>query len=153
MAEPGWVKTVFLEAAEHPAAERSAALDRLCAGDAALRAEVEGLLREHDEAGGFLGATRAALKAAGPAEGVGTRVGPYKLLELIGEGGFGSVYLAEQREPVSRRVALKIIKLGMDTKAVIARFEAERQALALMEHRTSPRCWTRARRKRGGRTS
>src|SRR5947207_33730 len=67
-------------------------------------------------------------------QGPGTMIGRYKLLEKIGEGGFGVVYVAEQREPVKRRVALKIIKLGMDTKQVIARFEAERQALALMDH-------------------
>src|SRR6185503_4026309 len=67
-------------------------------------------------------------------EGPGTRIGPYKILQLIGEGGFGSVFMAEQSKPVERRVALKIIKLGMDTKQVIARFEAERQALAMMDH-------------------
>src|SRR5438874_817020 len=67
-------------------------------------------------------------------QGPGAMIGRYKLLEKIGEGGFGTVYVAEQREPVKRRVALKIIKLGMDTKQVIARFEAERQALALMDH-------------------
>ena len=69
-----------------------------------------------------------------PAEGPGTIIGRYKLLEKLGEGGFGVVYVAEQREPVKRRVALKIIKLGMDTREVVARFEAERQALALMDH-------------------
>src|SRR5579859_7531188 len=67
-------------------------------------------------------------------EGAGTRIGRYKLLQLIGEGGFGSVFMAEQETPVVRKVALKIIKLGMDTKQVIARFEAERQALAMMDH-------------------
>src|SRR6201991_475375 len=67
-------------------------------------------------------------------EGVGTRIGPYKLLQQIGEGGFGVVYMAEQEKPVKRRVALKVIKAGMDTHAVIARFEAERQALAMMDH-------------------
>src|SRR5207249_6759404 len=67
-------------------------------------------------------------------QGPGTMIDRYKLLEKIGEGGFGAVYVAEQREPVKRRVALKIIKLGMDTKQVVARFEAERQALALMNH-------------------
>jgi serine/threonine protein kinase len=84
----------------------------------------------NDDAGSFL-------KTVGPAESVssvGDRVGRYKLLQPIGEGGFGTVYMAEQEHPVRRRVALKIIKLGMDTKAVIARFEAERQALAMMDH-------------------
>src|SRR3989442_2076614 len=76
-------------------------------------------------------ATRAS---DGLREGPGTRIGPYKLLQLIGEGGFGSVFMADQEEPVRRRVALKIIKLGMDTRQVIARFEAERQALAMMDH-------------------
>ena len=78
------------------------------------------------------------------ANGPGTAIGPYKLLEQIGEGGFGVVYMAEQQQPVRRKVALKVIKPGMDTRQVIARFEAERQALALMDHRTSPRCWTPA---------
>src|SRR5580765_5100757 len=76
-------------------------------------------------------ATRATVSLE---QGPGTMIGRYKLLEEIGEGGFGTVYVAEQREPVKRRVALKIIKLGMDTKQVIARFEAERQAVALMDH-------------------
>ena len=74
-----------------------------------------------------------ALEAPNP-ETAGARIGRYKLLQQIGEGGFGTVWMAEQQEPVRRRVALKIIKLGMDTREVIARFEAERQALALMEH-------------------
>ena len=97
------------------------------------------MLKAHDEAGTFLKEpvpTSAA--SAGDSfalqEGPGTTIGRYKLLELIGEGGFGSVHLAEQLRPLRRKVALKIIKLGMDTKQVIARFEAERQALALMEH-------------------
>src|SRR6185295_340574 len=72
--------------------------------------------------------------AAGPREGPGARIGPYKLLQLIGEGGFGSVFMAEQEQPVRRTVALKIIKLGMDTRQVVARFEQERQALAMMDH-------------------
>src|SRR5207253_6485893 len=76
----------------------------------------------------------AATGRAATLEQAGTVIGRYKLLEQIGEGGFGVVYVAEQREPVKRRVALKIVKLGMDTRQVIARFEAERQALALMEH-------------------
>src|SRR5262249_57232957 len=76
----------------------------------------------------------AGWEAARSAEGPGTVIGPYKLLEAIGEGGMGTVFMAEQTLPVRRRVALKVIKPGMDTKQVIARFEAERQALALMDH-------------------
>jgi eukaryotic-like serine/threonine-protein kinase len=103
---------------------RRNALERACAGDAALRAAVEDLLD-----------TRQQRAAAAPLDArIGSLVGPYRLLAQIGEGGFGTVFLAEQREPVVRRVALKIIKLGMDTRQVIARFEAERQVLALMDH-------------------
>jgi serine/threonine protein kinase len=116
--------------------ERAAFLDGACGSDGDLRSRAEALLRAHDEAGAFLEAPLVDLSEAGATtrEGPGTRIGPYKLLQLIGEGGFGAVYMAEQEEPVRRRVALKIIKLGMDTKQVIARFEAERQALAMMEH-------------------
>jgi serine/threonine protein kinase len=85
----------------------------------------------------------------GQREGPGSRIGRYKILQEIGEGGFGVVYMAEQAEPVRRKVALKIIKLGMDTKQVVARFEAERQALALMDHPTSPRSSTAAPRSTG----
>ncbi|MFN0132658.1 MAG: hypothetical protein ACKVW3_09040 [Phycisphaerales bacterium] len=81
------------------------------------------------------------------------RIGNYRLLERLGEGGLGVVFMAEQEKPVRRRVALKIIKLGMDTKQVVARFEAERQALALMDHPTSPKSSTPARRRQSGRTS
>lgn len=117
-------------------AERVAFLDRACAGDPALRARLEALLRAHTEAGGFLRDVPASNQPheAAVSEGPGTRIGRYRLVEKIGEGGFGVVYAAEQEEPVRRRVALKIIKQGMDTRAVIARFEAERQALALMDH-------------------
>ena len=139
---------VFSAARRLPAGARAAYLDEACAGDATLRRRVEELLRFHEEAGGFLqdpapGAPRPAvastspdslLSAAAPGEKVGDRIGRYKLLQQIGQGGCGIVYMAEQEEPVRRRVALKIIKLGMDTKSVIARFEAERQALALMDH-------------------
>src|ERR1700729_3348193 len=82
---------------------------------------------------------QATTMVAASHEGPGTRIGPYKLLQLIGEGGFGSVFMAEQEKPVRRRVALKIIKPGMDTGQVIARFEAERQALALMDHQNIAR--------------
>src|SRR5262245_26936592 len=127
-------RTIFDQAAELPPERRGEFVSKACVGDAALAAKVMELLGAYEEAGEFMGAPRVVHESGPAAERVGTRVGPYKLLELIGEGGFGSVYLAEQREPVARKVALKIIKLGMDTRAVIARFEAERQALALMEH-------------------
>jgi eukaryotic-like serine/threonine-protein kinase len=133
------------------AARRRTFLDEACSGDQALRARVERLLNAAEEADDFLAGCAPALEAAAagldPAqinpppdlarsmeEKPGSRIGPYKLLEKIGEGGCGIVYMAEQERPVRRRVALKIIKLGMDTRSVIARFEAERQALALMDH-------------------
>jgi len=140
---------VFSAALELPASDRAAYLQQACADDPALRQQVEALLGVHEKALTFLEAPARALDAAAleaevagaaaplsgsPAEKVGDRIGRYKLLEKIGEGGCGIVYMAEQEEPVRRRVALKVIKLGMDTKEVIARFEAERQALALMEH-------------------
>jgi serine/threonine protein kinase len=117
--------------------ERAAFLDAACGDNPQLRAEIEDLLQHDHEAGSFLNAAASpAMTQAFPpsAEGPGTLIGPYKLLQQIGEGGFGVVYMAEQTRPVRRKVALKIIKPGMDTKDVIARFEAERQALALMEH-------------------
>ena len=142
---------VFAAALELPADQRGAYLDQACAGDAVLRHQVEALLRVHDEAGNFfdkLASVAQPTSVEGPMPGSsGTirfpgvpsekgsdRIGRYKLLQQIGEGGCGVVYMAEQEEPVRRRVALKVIKLGMDTKSVIARFEAERQALALMDH-------------------
>src|SRR5438874_4089628 len=129
---------VFTEAVQLPIAERAAFLDRACAGDEDLRRRIEALLRSNDRAGAFLEQPpevvgEGRIKAAG-GEKPGDRVGRYKLLQQIGEGGYGVVFMAEQEEPVRRRVALKIIKPGMDTKSVIARFEAERQALALMNH-------------------
>ena len=132
---------------------RAQFLNRACAGDARLRAAVEGMLRASDAAESFFDNCRAAvdvskldaqaasaLKETGTEfddltdEQLGSRLGRYKLLQKIGEGGCGVVYLAEQEEPVRRQVALKVIKLGMDTKSVIVRFEAERQALAMMDH-------------------
>jgi serine/threonine protein kinase len=115
-------------------------LDRVCGTDRSLRDRVEGLLGAHVEGDGFLESPAAAPTVTvtpdghiGPEE-PGTTIGPYKLMEQIGEGGMGVVYVAEQHQPVRRKVALKIIKPGMDTKQVIARFEAERQALAMMDH-------------------
>jgi len=145
-------RRVFMEVADLAPEARAAALDGACAGDARLLAEVQALLDAEARAGDFMatptadrvgnpataagaGDSHAAtVLAAAPREQVGEQIGRYKLLEQIGEGGFGSVWAAEQREPVKRRVALKIIKLGMDTRQVIARFEAERQALAMMDH-------------------
>ena len=131
---------LFERALALPAAERPAWVARACADDAALRAQIEALLRAHVEASEFMESPPPDLLAGAPKcevlaeEKPGDRIGRYRLLQKIGEGGCGIVYMAEQEESVRRRVALKVIKLGMDTKAVIARFEAERQALARMEH-------------------
>jgi tetratricopeptide (TPR) repeat protein len=152
-------ESLFHRALEKPAGERAAFLDQACAGDAALRQHIEALLRAHDNPGSFLARPPLDAGATGPpppvppadeegpgrlsgdapgarpvSEGPGSRIGPYKLLQQIGEGGMGAVFLAEQTEPVRRRVAVKVIKPGMDTAQVVARFEAERQALALMDH-------------------
>src|SRR6266545_2920733 len=132
---------LFLKALElrSPGARREY-LDGACAGDAAMRAEVEALLEASARAGSFLESPAPAADLIATVDGQpsserpGTVVGPYKLLEQIGEGGFGVVFLAEQTQPVRRKVALKVLKPGMDTRQVVARFEAERQALALMEH-------------------
>jgi serine/threonine protein kinase len=125
-------KSIFLEAVElAEPARRAAFLDRACQDNEQLRAAVEALLHAHQRSQGLLDATEIPPQ---PAERPGTQIGPYKLLQVIGEGGMGVVYMAEQTEPVERKVALKIIKPGMDTRQVIARFEAERQALAMMDH-------------------
>jgi serine/threonine protein kinase len=137
MTSPPDVKSLFGQAAELPAADRPAFLDRACAGHPAIRSEVEALLGAFDRAGSFMGSPAAPVETgdyAPIAEGEGTVIGPYTLREQIGEGGFGLVFVAEQTEPVRRKVALKVIKPGMDTRQVVARFEAERQALALMDH-------------------
>ena len=134
---------LFAAALALPVAERRQYLERACGGDADLLRRIEALLRAHDKTGGFLDLPAAPdspevsstdVPMVRPTETAGMRIGRYKLLEKIGEGGCGVVWMAEQEEPVHRRVALKIIKLGMDTKEVVARFEAERQALALMDH-------------------
>jgi non-specific serine/threonine protein kinase/serine/threonine-protein kinase len=128
MADARWnrLRTLFDEARELTGEERSALLDRELADDPDLRGELDALLRAGDDATAFL----ADPERPAP----GTTVGPYRLLEILGQGGFGVVYLAEQERPIRRRVALKLIKPGMDTRQVIARFEIERQALALMDH-------------------
>src|SRR2546423_13312972 len=145
---------VFNGALQLPANERAGYLSETCRDDIELHPRVATLLEAHGRAGAFLqepagGASAGSVAPAqrqsnarrgelAPAvrrgETCGDHVGRYKLLQQIGEGGCGIVYMAEQEEPVRRRVALKVIKLGMDTKQVIARFEAERQALAMMDH-------------------
>src|SRR5262245_33011090 len=122
-------KEIFFEAIEiSDPHQRTAFLDQACGGDPVRQAEVEALLKAHQAAGHFLGGDSPTCAPA-ISERPGSRIGPYKLLQQIGEGGFGVVFMAEQQQPVVRRVALKIIKPGMDSKEVIARFEAERQAL------------------------
>ena len=143
-------RELFLAALEKPAEERESFLAAQCGYDLPRRERVAALLAEHQTESSFLDAPALDRSAASPTTPGGTkvlsttlvqnditlgeRIGRYKLLQQIGEGGCGVVYMAEQEEPVRRRVALKIIKLGMDTKGVIARFEAERQALAMMDH-------------------
>ena len=130
------VETLFLEAARHPAGPaRERFLDEACAGDSELRQRICELLAVHEEQDGFLEPDSGPLASLSRSSvRPGRVIGRYELLEELGEGGFGVVYLARQREPVARTVALKIIKPGMDSRQVIARFEAERQALAMMDH-------------------
>src|SRR5438093_4348637 len=133
------IRAIFDEASEIGDAEqRRAFVARACDDNEALRREVEELLEAHETAGGFLADPKRDESAALTLK-EGDRIGRYKLLQKIGEGGCGVVFMAEQTEPVRRRVALKVIKLGMDTRSVIARFEAERQALALMDHPNTAR--------------
>jgi serine/threonine protein kinase/tetratricopeptide (TPR) repeat protein len=143
-ADPKRVQTLFLAAREISSlVERGALLDRECCGDPELLRRVQALLKADDDPRSFLdkpavsdaqGAETVGPPAIGLSERLGSRIGPYRLLQQIGEGGFGVVYMAEQDKPVHRRVALKVIKPGMDSAQVIARFEAERQALAMMDH-------------------
>jgi serine/threonine protein kinase len=134
---------IFKAAVKLPPEQRAAFLDQACVSNHALRQEVESLLRAHEEAGSFLQShpDRPSMTAdhEPTAERPGSLIGPYKLLQQLGEGGMGVVYMAEQVQPVRRRVALKIIKPGMDSRQVVARFEAERQALALMDHQNIAR--------------
>ena len=123
---------LFALAVEKPIAERAAILQVFCGEDSVLRQRLEALLAAHDQPDDPLAPTVTAPRP--PAEAPAQMLGRYKLLEKIGEGGFGEVWMAEQREPVKRRVALKLIKLGMDSRQIVARFEAERQALAMMDH-------------------
>jgi eukaryotic-like serine/threonine-protein kinase len=125
---------IFAEAVSLPPAQRRAFLDHECQGDAEKHARIVTLLKFYDAAGNFLEKSAAPRPLPTPDEKLGDAIGRYTLLQKIGEGGCGTVYLAEQKVPVRRRVALKVIKLGMDTRAVITRFEGERQALAMMDH-------------------
>jgi serine/threonine protein kinase/Flp pilus assembly protein TadD len=129
-------RSIFLAAVERAADQWPAFLDEACGGNAELRARVDQLLRTHQAMGSIHGGRIGAAAAvdAPLREVPGGVIGPYKLLEQIGEGGFGVVFMAEQTRPVRRMVALKVLKPGMDTRQVVARFEAERQALALMDH-------------------
>ena len=152
-------ETLFHLALEKPAGERSAFLEQACAGDEVLRRRVEALLRSHETPDSFLAGPAVTptavadsqrsltaddggpdrpdyelIERTSPIVVPGARIGPYKLLQSIGEGGMGTVYMAEQTSPVRRIVALKLIKAGMDSRQVLARFGAERQALALMDH-------------------
>ena len=138
---PNREEALFALALEKPAERRTAFLNAMCEGDPVLRARLEALLAAHEQPDSLLttqvDVAHPTVKveiADAPNEAVGQTLGRYKLLEQIGEGGCGMVYVAEQKEPVRRKVALKVIKLGMDTKQVVARFEAERQALAMMDH-------------------
>src|SRR5262245_39874895 len=137
-ADPRRAKAIFLQAVEkHDPEQWPALLDQACPGQPELRRRVEVLLAAHREAGT---AARQAgdecpmPRDVGGAQQPGNVIGPYKLIEQIGEGGMGTVWMAQQQVPVKRLVALKLIKAGMDSRQVIARFEAERQALALMDH-------------------
>jgi serine/threonine protein kinase len=130
---------VFAAALQHEdKATRAAFLDQACQGDSGLRERVEILLRNNDEASSFLECPAQKLNGTIEFQPIeerpGSRIGPYRLMEQIGEGGFGLVFVAEQSEPMRRKVALKVIKPGMDTRQITARFQAERQALALMDH-------------------
>ena len=133
-------KEIFFDALEkNTPEERAAFLDGACGTNPVQRARVEALLADHFQQDDFMkepavDASAPTVPASPPSEAPAQILGRYKLLEKIGEGGFGEVWMAEQREPVKRRVALKLIKLGMDSRQILARFEAERQALAMMDH-------------------
>lgn len=133
---PTLLRDVFDRAVEMPIAQRDDFLNGTCGPDVKLRAAVESLLEAHDRAGSFLAdpVVPADLLAAREQLSPGTRIGRYALIRVLGEGGYGTVYLAEQDPPLRRKVALKVIKPGMDTRQVVARFELERQSLAVMDH-------------------
>lgn len=132
------VQEIFADACDLPREQRETILNNRCRDDARLRQAVADLLAAADRAGRFMSDPQAAVERIGmgvPAKpAIPSQIGEFKIIRLLGEGGFGTVYLAAQEQPVRREVALKVIKLGMDTQHVIARFEAERQALAMMDH-------------------
>jgi WD40 repeat protein/serine/threonine protein kinase len=131
----GQVRAIFLDALGRAPGQWPDFLDGACAGNTELRTRVEQLLRAHQAIGSIHGSPGPSVTMDEPvAERPGQVIGPYKLLEQLGEGGFGVVFLAEQAEPVRRKVALKVLKPGMDSRPVIARFDQERHALALMDH-------------------
>src|SRR6516225_9331536 len=139
--DPQQVRAIFLTAVEnHPPDHWPAYLDKACGSNPDLRRRVEVLLHAHKQDNSLFDTPVAVPPPAAVTvdepicEGPGTISGPYKLLEQIGEGGFGAVFMAEQQKPLRRKVALKVLKPGMDSRQVIARFEAERQALAIMDH-------------------
>src|SRR5215207_10161300 len=137
--QPPDKRTIFERALGfESSAEREAYLEDACAGKPELRAQVDSLLKAHNDVGSFLDGPAFDAQRTAPMEPIseqpGTVIGPYKLLEQIGEGGMGVVYMAEQQQPLRRKVALKVVKPGMDSRQVLARFEAERQALAIMDH-------------------
>src|SRR5262245_53912983 len=132
------LESLFAATLQKPPADRAAYLDQACADDRPLRQRVEALLGAQAAAGSFLESPAPSpvvtVDEQPVGEGSGTVIGPYKLLQQIGEGGMGTVWMAQQTTPVQRVVALKVIKAGMDSRQVLARFGAERQALALMDH-------------------
>src|SRR3954469_12062360 len=137
--QPSDKRAIFERALDFESgAEREAYLEDACADKPEMRAQVDSLLKAHNDVGSFLDGPAFDAQRTAPMEPIaeqpGTVIGPYKLLEQIGEGGFGVVFMAEQEHPIRRRVAIKVIKPGMDTRQVIARFDAERQALAPMDH-------------------
>ena len=130
-------KEIFNAAVDLPQQQQAEIVERMCAGDEDLRSHVERLLAlevQNTQDLGLREVERSSAPSAAESDTSPGTLGPYRLLQRIGEGGFGEVFLAEQREPVVRQVAVKLIKPGMDTRQVIARFEAERQALAMMDH-------------------
>jgi serine/threonine protein kinase/WD40 repeat protein/Flp pilus assembly protein TadD len=138
---PGSAKDIFLAALKLSPDHWADFLNDACGADEALRGRIRNLLLAHKEAGSFLEPAGAGMPTTDSSglDRPGTVIGPYKLLQQIGEGGMGTVFMAEQEQPVRRKVALKIIKPGMDSRQVVARFEAERQALALMDHQNIAR--------------